>query len=530
MTQNTILDVARSPYVVGIDLGTSNSAIAVYYKGQAETIPIEGLKMLPSAFTVRDKEIVIGEQAKRRLMIDPENTVVSIKREMGSDWKKEFSELPGEIYTPTRISSEILNGLIDGSSKAETIDWRGRPENAVICIPANFTDDQKVATKEAAELANLKVLHLLEEPVAAAIAYGLEKARDQTILVYDLGGGTFDVSILKVDSTQNSLSQFKVLAKEGISKLGGDDFDYKIMEIAAAKLAQDSGIDILNLNKDQGIKKKSLRQAQQKLKEKAEEVKKELSQVESATLLVPNIIKDESGQVYNLDLEIIRAEFNNAIQESIEQSKKAIQQAIDSVNSEDGEPFTVENIDRIILIGGSTRVPLIKEMLTEYFGKEPYSDSDPDTAVARGAAIYGHSIGGANPADPNELPPAIEIQQKVTHFLGIELAGGKFSCLIPKGQDIPIDRPLVCNRDDYTTPRDNLDELQILVYQAETEVEFIRQAEGIKCIGEFFLKGIPSKPAGKEKIEVTFEIDQQNLLKVKAKSSGSSEELEIQRS
>ena len=516
----------KSPYIMGIDLGTSNSAIAVYIRGQGKIIPIDGAKTLPSVFSVRnDGEILIGRQARNRALVDPENTIASIKREMGSEWTKEFKAIPDKVYTPTDISGEIIHKLMTGATEAGTVELRGEPAYAVVCIPANFNDDQKTATKAAGELANLEILYLLEEPVAAAIAYALDKERDQTILVYDLGGGTFDVSILKIDSTKSESEKFAILAKEGIPKLGGDDFDRKIMEIAGQKFLAESGLDILDLKKDQGINKKSLRQAQQKLKDAAEKVKRELSETKTAMLSLPNLIKDESGIVHNLDVEITREEFNNAIADLIEQSKATVDWALISSN------LDIEDIDRIILVGGSTRVPLVKEMLTQMFDKEPYADTDPDTVVARGAAIFASTLNAPDPnleRDAEDIRGEIEVSNIVTHFLGIETKGGKFNCLIEKGLDIPAEEPLTFSKE-YTTPRDNMTELAIRVYQSSQEVEFVRN-ENVKCIGEFFLTRIPAKPKGQERINVTFEIDQQNLLKVKATSSSSAQELEIKRS
>ena len=516
----------KSPYIMGIDLGTSNSAIAVYVKGQAEIIPIDGSKTLPSVFSVRnDGEILIGRQARNRALVDPDNTIASIKREMGSDWKKEFKAISDKVYTPTDISGEILHKLLTGATEAGTVELRGEPAYAVVCIPANFNDDQKTATKAAGELANLEILYLLEEPVAAAIAYALDKERDQTILVYDLGGGTFDVSILNVDSTKSDREKFDILAKEGVPKLGGDDFDAKIMDIAGQKFHKESGVDIFDLKKDQGINKKALRQAQQKLKDAAEKVKCELSETKAAMLEIPNLIKDDSGTVHNLDVEITRDEFNAAIAELIEQSKEAVDRALTS------SKLTIEDIDRIILVGGSTRVPLVKEMLVEMFDKEPYADTDPDTAIARGAAIFASTLNvpeADSERDSEDMRGEFEVSNIVTHFLGIETRGGKFNRLIDKGLDIPAEEPLTFSKE-YTTPRDNMTELAIRVYQSDQEADFVRN-ENVKCIGEFFLTRIPAKPRGEEKINVTFEIDQQNLLKVKATSSSSSQELEIKRS
>ena len=297
------------------------------------------------------------------------------------------------------------------------------------------------------------------------------------------------------------------------------------MDIAGQKFHKESGVDIFDLKKDQGINKKALRQAQQKLKDAAEKVKCELSETKAAMLEIPNLIKDDSGTVHNLDVEITRDEFNAAIAELIEQSKEAVDRALTS------SKLTIEDIDRIILVGGSTRVPLVKEMLVEMFDKEPYADTDPDTAIARGAAIFASTLNvpeADSERDSEDMRGEFEVSNIVTHFLGIETRGGKFNRLIDKGLDIPAEEPLTFS-EEYTTPRDNMTELAIRVYQSDQEVDFVRN-ENVKCIGEFFLTRIPAKPRGEEKINVTFEIDQQNLLKVKATSSSSTQELEIKRS
>lgn len=523
------IDIKNSPYVLGIDLGTSNSAIAVYTKGESVILPIDGEKSCPSVMNVKENgEILVGRQAKRKMLIDPENTVGSIKREMGNpSWIKEFKGLPDKKYAPADISAEILSKLKEGARQAGTVDLKGTPRFAVICIPANFTDAQKTATMEAGKLANLEVLYLLEEPVAASIAYAKEKERDQTILVYDLGGGTFDVSILKVQSAESGKAEFKVLAKEGVPRLGGDDFDQKIIELTAKKVEELSGINVLDLVKDYGVSKKLLREAQQKLKEAAETAKMELTEAENSQITVPYIIKDEAGKTYDLDMELTRGQFEDIVRDLIFQSKDAVQRAMDS------SKISIDDVSRIILVGGSTKIPLIKSMLKEMFNKEPYSDMDPDTAVARGAAIFGSTLilpddelDSEKKEDQNDDEMILE--QKVTHFLGIEITGGKFNCLIEKDVDIPKDAPLVASKE-YTTPRDNMSEMSIRIYQSERKVEYVG-AEGVTCIGEFSITGIPPKPARQECVAVTFEINQQNLLKVKATSSGSTGELEISKS
>ncbi len=517
-----------SSYVLGIDLGTTNCAAGIYKTGKTEIININGTKTMPSVMSVlKDGEILVGSQAKSRSIIAPESTVSSIKRHIATDWTKEFEEIPGKVFTPVEVSAEILLKLIDGILQNETIDLGGTPKYAVICVPANFNDAQKKATQMAAELANLELLTLLEEPIAAAYAYAIEKDRVQTVLVYDLGGGTFDVSILEVDSSGSANKQFKVLAKEGIQELGGDDFDQTIMERVAGEFAKASNIDIFDQEKDQGISSKKIREAQQKLLEAVVAAKHELSEATMTSIDIPNFIQDETGQPHHIDnFEITREQFNEEIRGLILQTKDSVEKALSTAKLE------IEDIDRIILVGGSSKIPLVKEMLHEMFGKEPYSDTDPDTAIARGAAILGATmmLPDSELERPEEDTPdfVIDTDNIVTHNLGIEVVGGKFNCLIPNDTEIPAEVPVIVNRD-YVTPHDNITELAISVFQSSEDVEYVA-SDSAKCIGGFFLKGIPPKPQGEESINVEFEIDSQNLLKVKATSSSSSDELEIRES
>lgn len=521
--------VKNSPYILGIDLGTSNSSMAIYRKGKAEILPIDGASSCPSVVNVLNSgEILVGQQARRRVLIDPENTVSSVKRHMGTDWEKKFSGLPDKVYKPKDISAEILSKLVSAAQESSE-ELKGTPRYAVVCIPANFTDNQKTETREAAELANLDVLWLLEEPVAAALAYADGQTREQTILIYDLGGGTFDVAILDVGSTEDGPSSYKFLAKEGIPQLGGDDFDAKIMELAAAHLAKSSGVDILDLKKDQGIKIRTIREAQQKLKEAAEHAKCELTDAEGATIEIANIIKDEQGELYSLEFELSRSEFENTIRDLILDSRKTVETALISAK------LTIDDISRIILVGGSTRVPLVKTMLVDMFGKEPYRDENPDTAISRGAAIFGANLGVPDnkkgdtaEADDAGHEGGISINNIVTHNLGIERAGGMFSCLLEKGTEIDGTEPLKVSKT-FGTQRDNQSEMRIVVYQSNSAAVSVRE-DGVQCIGEFFLTGIPPKPRAQEQVEITFEIDQQNLLKVTAVGSSSTGELEIERS
>ena len=537
------LVLKNSPYIMGIDLGTSTSSIALFHRGRAEVIEIEGQKTVPSVVCVQESgEFLVGEQAKYRMLIDQENTVGSIKREMGNtSYFKEFTRLPQKRFSPADISAKILEKLRNGAQEASPFDYKGALQYSVICVPANFDDTKKNMTLEAARLAGLQVLYLLEEPVAAAIAYGFDRAREQTILVYDLGGGTFDVSILRVKTASpeasemenNWVGNFEVLAKEGVPRLGGDDFDARLMAIISERFKDQTGLDILDLAKDQGLSKNTLKEAQQRLKESAEKAKKELSARESAEINIPNFIKDEKGQLHNIEYNVTRIEFEDAIRDLVLQSQEAVKKSMENAK------LGIDDVDRIILVGGSSRVPLVKRMISDIFAKESYGDLDPDTVVATGAAIFGAWLGVPSdkldvteiPDDADRLAADIRLQNKVTHFLGIEIQGGRFSKLIDKGAELTDEAPVISAEKEYTTSRDDQTELRITVYQATEDVEYVRD-EGCVCIGEFFLTGIPKASRGRERITVRFEINQQNLLKVIASSKGTdtiSKSLEIQR-
>jgi molecular chaperone DnaK (HSP70) len=518
-----------SPYVFGIDLGTSYSEIAIYRKGASQILPVEGSEKTASVISVvKSGDIIVGRAARSRLMLDPENTVSSVKRQMGSDWKKTFDALPEKTFTPADISAEILSKLVSGVQTGG-VDLRGTPLYAVICIPANFTDAQRKETKEAGETAGLAVLWLLEEPIAAALAYACDQNRDQTILVYDLGGGTFDVAILKVkSSTEDQAADFEFLAKEGVPRLGGDDFDNEIMKIAADSFKASSGIDIMDLSTPQGITQRALLEAQQKLKDAAERAKVDLTDAQSVDISIPALVSDEQGNLHNLEVQITRDKFEEAIRPLLDQSKDAVVRALESAK------LGMADISRIILVGGSTQVPLVKRMLYEMFDKEPYSDLNPDTVVARGAAIFGAQLelptdklaqtSEVHPED--QLQAKITIHQIVTHHLGIEIVGGKFSPVLVKGMEIPADQPIT-NMKEYANTRDNMTELRITVFQSDHETDVVG-GPGVECIGELFIPIAP-KPKNQERVKVSFEIDQQNLLKVRVKSSIRDAEMEIKR-
>ena len=527
------LVMKKSPYIMGIDLGTSTSSVAIFMRGKSEVLKFGQHKTLPSVVSFKEDKILVGYQAKARALISPKETIVSIKRSMGDpDYKFEHNE---KNYSPADIASEILQAVVKGAQTQEAIDVRGTLKYAVVCIPANFDDAKKQDTKKAAELAGIEVLSLLEEPVAAAIAYGFEGERDQTILVYDLGGGTFDVSILKVNTTEDGEAHYDVLAKEGIPALGGDDFDMEIMKIVNQALIEDSEIDVFNLKKDQGggVSKRALREAQQKLKGAAENAKKELSEAEEAQILLPNFLKDGNGQLHNVDVTITREQFENAIKPLLAQSEEAIRKALLNAKME------IDDISRIILVGGSTRIPLVKQLLTDMFEKEPYSDLDPDTIVAQGASIYGASLGiptdkideTEEQLEEDQMKADINIKNIVTHYLGIEVHGQRFSTLIEKGIELSDENPEVTGSKEYTTVRDNQTEIRITIYQSTEPVEKVTE-EGTVCIGEFFLTGIPKNKRGREKMQVTLTINRENLLNVSASSlsdTGIFKQLEIKR-
>ncbi|MCM3162621.1 Hsp70 family protein [Metabacillus litoralis] len=510
----------NSPYILGIDLGTSNSAVSIYRKGKPNMIKLGKELTLPSVVSFRSEDnIQVGETAKSRILIDPENTISFIKREMGTEWSREFF---GEVYRPEDISAEILSKLREYVINQEEIDLKGTPVYSVICVPANFDDNKKRATREAAELAGLNVTYLLEEPVAAAIAYGMEVGRNQTIMVYDLGGGTFDVSILKVDSvSEDSPAKFTILAKEGDPQLGGYDIDQAIMKLVNDDFKEKSKINIFDLVADQGVSATDLLAAQQQLQEACEQAKKELSEVDFAAIEISNLIKDEFGNIHNVEFELTRDDFEAAIEPLINQTMDTMKKALENAK------LTTNDISRVILVGGSSRIPLVSTKIKEILNKEPYSNIDPDTVVAQGAAVFGASLGvptdkleETNEAEKeDQLETEIEMNNIVTHHLGIEIRGGRFNGIIEKGVELTNEQPTVSSEKVYSTPEDNMTEMRITVFQTSELVESVGDDKCV-CIGEFFLTGIPPAPKGKHRIYVNFTVNQQNEVIVSARLDG----------
>jgi molecular chaperone DnaK len=471
--------------ILGIDLGTTNSAFAVMEGGDPEIISnTEGDRTTPSvvAFT-DDGERLVGKPAKNQAVQNPERTIQSIKRHMGEDGYT--VDIEGEDYTPEQISAMILQKI-----KRDAEDYLGDDvEKAVITVPAYFSDKQRQATKDAGEIAGFEVERIINEPTAASMAYGLDDDSDQTVLVYDLGGGTFDVSILDLGG-----GVYEVVATNGDNDLGGDDWDQKVIDYLADEFEDEYGID---LRED--------RQALQRLKDAAEEAKIELSNRKEATVTLPFIAADDDGPK-DLDAKLTRAKFESLTEDLLERTVGPTEQALSDAG------YSKSDIDEVLLVGGSTRMPQVKEKVEELTGQEPRKSVNPDEAVALGAAIQGGVLSG----DVDDI-----VLLDVTPLsLGIEVKGGLFERLIEKNTTIPTEESKI-----FTTAADNQTQVQVRVFQGEREM-----AESNELLGEFQLAGIPPAPAGTPQIEVTFNIDENGIVNVEAedKGSGNREDITIE--
>lgn len=466
--------------VIGIDLGTTNSCVAVMEGGEPVVIPNpEGNRTTPSVVAFKNGERIVGEAAKRQAITNPDNTVMSVKRYMGTNHKV---TLEGKEYTPQEVSAMILQKL-----KADAEAYLGETvTKAVITVPAYFNDSQRQATKDAGKIAGLEVLRIVNEPTAAALAYGMEKTEDQTVLVYDLGGGTFDVSILEL-----SEGFFEVKATSGDNKLGGDDFDQVIIDYLVSEFKKEHGID---LSKD--------RMALQRLKDAAEKAKKDLSGVLTTTISLPFITADATGPKH-LELNLTRAKFEELSAHLVERTMGPTRQALQDAG------LSANEIDRVILVGGSTRIPAVQEAIKKFTGKEPHKGVNPDEVVALGAAVQAGVLTG----DVTDV-----VLLDVTPLsLGIETLGGVFTKLIERNTTIPTSKSQV-----FSTAADNQTSVEIHVLQGERQM-----AADNKTLGRFTLSDIPPAPRGIPQIEVSFDIDANGIVNVRAKDMGTGKEQRI---
>ena len=468
--------------IIGIDLGTTNSCVAVYEGGEPVVITNpEGARTTPSvvAFS-KDGERMVGQVAKRQSVVNPDRTVMSIKREMGTNYK---TTIDGKSYTPQEVSAMILQKL-----KADAEAYLGAPvTQAVITVPAYFSDAQRQATKDAGKIAGLEVLRIINEPTAAALAYGMDKEKEQTVMIYDLGGGTFDVSLMEISDD----GVFTVLATAGNNRLGGDDFDERIIAWMVETFKRENGIDL------SGDK-----MAMQRFKEAAEKAKIELSGMATAEINLPFITANQNGPIHFMAT-LTRAKFNELTADLVEATMEPVRRVMSDAK------VSAARIDKVLLVGGSTRIPAVQEAVKKFIGKDPFKGINPDECVAIGAAVQAGVLGG----DVKDL-----LLLDVTPLsLGIETMGRVCTRIIERNTTIPTKKSQI-----FSTAADNQPQVEIHVLQGEREM-----AAGNTTLGRFTLDGIPPAPRGVPQIEVTFDIDANGIVNVTAKDLGTGKEQNI---